>query len=257
MKRSTALLFVVVLLAAVVGASLVSPGCGGTTGYTVSEGRLEMGSPTDVIPFEAVEGGKPTGFDVEMVQEIAKRLGLTYKFTATPWDSLIPDLKSGKYDVLAAAMTITYARQKEIDFSDPYFTTDQSIVVKVGSPIKSGTDLTGKVVGVLNESTPQAAAEHIKVIKEIKKYPTVAEVYAALEKGEVDAMIMDLSIAKYRSKTEGKTSVVAEIATGEQYGIAVRKGNATLLKKVNEALKNMKSDGTYDRIYAKWFGQSK
>ena len=202
-------------------------------------------------------GGKmqvSTGFDVELGQAIAARLGLKYRFAATAWNSLLPDLKAGKYDMVLAAMTITYERSKTVDFSNPYFNTDQSVVVPAGSPIKSGDDLAGKVVGVLNESTPQDAAEQIKVLKGINKYNTIDEVYAALLSGKVDAMIMDLSIADYRSSRDHKTTVVAPIKTGENYGVAVKKGSTTLRQKVNGALQQIKQDGTYNKIYSKWFG---
>lgn len=243
----------ILLAVAALSAAAFAGGCGEKP-LTLKQGELSVGSPTDVIPFEAMEGGKPVGFDVELATEVAKRLGLELKFVPTAWNDLIPNLKAGKFDVIVAAMTITYDRQKVIDFSDPYFATNQSIVVNAGSPIKSGNDLAGKVVGVLNESTPQYAAENIKVIKSISKYDTVAQVYDALEKGQVDAMIMDLSIASYRSKADGKTEVVAEIETDEEYGIAVKKGNTPLLGKITETLDEMETDGTLEKINNKWFG---
>ncbi|MHB8897069.1 MAG: ABC transporter substrate-binding protein, partial [Candidatus Geothermincolia bacterium] len=217
-------------------------------------GRLTVGTPTDVLPFEGMQSGKLTGFDVDLGTEIAKRLGLEYRLVPTHWNNLLTDLKAGKLDAVMAAMTITYDRKKTFDFSDPYFDTEQSIAVKKGSPIKTGDDLTGKVVGVLNNSTPQYAAQHLQGLKQIKTYDTVLGVYDALAKGEIDAMIMDLSIAGYRSKTSGETVIIATITTDEQYGIAVKKGNSALVNKLNSALKEIKSDGTYDKIKAKWFG---
>jgi polar amino acid transport system substrate-binding protein len=246
--------FPAMALVAALCLAILASGCGQS--YTRSPGVLSVASPTDVIPFEMLKGGKLTGFDVELGKAIAARLGLKYKFVATPWNNLLPDLKSGKYDMVMAAMTITYDRSKTVDFSDPYFNTDQSIAVPRGSPIKSGTDLAGKVVGVLNASTPQYAAEQIKVLKGIQRYDTVDEVYAALASGKVDAMIMDLSIAQYRSNLDHKTVVVAEIKTDENYGIATRQGNAALEQKLNGALKQLKSDGTYKKIYSSWFGSA-
>lgn len=249
--RCARVALVLALTATLPLAALVS-GCGGKP-LTVKSGVLSMGSPTDVMPFEGMQGGKPTGFDVELAQAIATRLGLAYKFVDTHWNDLIKDLDAEKYDMVMAAVTITYDRLKTLEFSSPYFTTDQSIITTVESPIRSASDLAGKVVGVLNASTPQYAAEKIKIIKEIKKYNTVAEVYAALEAGHVDAMILDLSITRWRSR-DGRTVVIAEIKTNEKYGIALKKGNTELKKKLNEALKQLKDDGTYDRIYKKWFG---
>jgi polar amino acid transport system substrate-binding protein len=250
-RRAVKLMVPMLTLALLAG--LLAAGCGGT-GNTERSGQFLVGSDTDVLPFEGMQSGKMVGFDVDLGTEIAKRLGLEYKLVPTQWNNLLPDLKAAKYDAVIAAMTITFDRQKTVDFSDPYFETDQSIVVMKDSPINVGNDLAGKVVGVLENSTPQDAAQHLQGLKEVKKYPEVSRVYQALANKEVDAMIMDLSIARYRSKASGDTRVIAKITTTEEYGIAVKKGASTLLNKINSALKEMKSDGTYNRIEAKWFG---
>lgn len=248
--RVSELSIVIMMLVVLVG--LMTSGCGSKS-YTIHSGQLSVGTDTDVLPFEGMQSGKLVGFDIDLGREIAKRLGLEFKPVSDQWMDLLPDLKAGKYDAIMAAMTITYDRQKTVDFSSPYFDTDQSIVVKKGSPIKSGNDLVGKVVGVLSHSTPQYAAQHLKGLKQIKTYDHVSKVYDAVENGEVDAMIMDYSIASYRSKASGETAVIATITTSEQYGIAVKKGNSALVKKLDSALKEIKNDGTCDKLKAKWF----
>jgi polar amino acid transport system substrate-binding protein len=243
------------VLALAVAGVIPLAGCG-QPGYTVNAGKLTVGTMSDATPFEFMESTKITGFDIDMGREIAKRLGLKHNPVTDKWNTLIPNLKARKYDVVMAAMTITFDRQKTLDFSSPYFKTDQSIVVTKSSPITNGNQLNGKVVGVLNDSTPQYAAEKIPGLKEIKKYDTVSQVYAALNSGATDAMIMDYSISEYNGRKSGTTKVIARIVTDEQYGIAMNKGNATLVKNVDSALKEIKSDGTYDRLVKKWFGST-
>lgn len=249
-RRVANSVIVTVTLALLLG--LLAAGCGEES-YTLHPGQLTVGTDTDVLPFEGMQSGRIIGFDIDLATEIAKRLGLEFKVVPTRWSDLLTELEAGKFDAVMAAMTITYDREKTVDFSSPYFETDQSIAIMKGSQIKSASDLTGKVVGVLNHSTPQYAAQHLQGLKEVKTYDTVTLVYDALAKGEIDAMVMDLSIAGSRAEDPGETIVIATITTDEQYGIAVKKGASKLLENINSALKEIKSDGTYDKIKAKWF----
>jgi len=150
-------------------------------------------------------------------------------------------------------MTITAAREKEINFSDPYIDSDQSIAVKKGSDIKGEDDLKGKIVGVQLDTTGQFTAEKMDGLAEIQKFDTILLAFAALELDKVDAIVNDYPVNAYMSKERGKTEVVAKIKTDEQYGIGVNKENTELLEKINGALKEMKDDGTYDKIFEKWF----
>lgn len=231
-------------------------GCS-SSGQTIQSGKLLMGSDTSYPPFESMQGTKPVGFDVELAQAIAKKLGLQLNVISTAWDGIIPGLKTNKYDVIMSAMTITPDRKKQINFSSPYIDSDQSIAVVKGSPIKSQADLKGKVVGVQIDTTGQFKAEEIQKaggLKEIQKFDTILVAFEALEQGKVDAIINDYPVNEYVSQTRGKTNVVARIKTNEQYGIGVSKKNTELLEKINGALKDLKDDGTYTAIYKKWFG---
>jgi glutamine transport system substrate-binding protein len=231
-------------------------GCGTSTNL-VKEGTLTMGSDTTYPPFETMEGNKAVGFDVELAKAIAKKMDLELDVITTNWDGIIPGLKTNKYDVIMSAMTITSDRKKQINFSNPYLDSDQSIAVVKGSPIKTQADLKDKVVGVQIDTTGQYKAEDIQKaggLKEIQKFDTILLAFEALEQGKVDAIINDYPVSQYMSVKRGKTDVVAKIKTNEQYGIGVNKDNADLLKQVNDALAEVKSDGTYDKIYKKWFG---
>ncbi len=232
-------------------------GCGSSS-FTIKEGKLLMGSDTAYPPFENMENNKAVGFDVDIAEAIAKKLDLELEVISTAWDGIIPGLKSNKYDIIMSAMTITEDRKKQINFSDPYIDSDQSIAVVTGSPIKDEAGLKDKVVGVQLDTTGQFKAEEIQKaggLKEIQKFDTILLAFQALEQGKVDAIINDYPVSQYICMTRGnKTTVVANIKTDEQYGIGVNKDNTDLLDKVNDALQEVKDDGTYNEVYMKWFG---
>lgn len=236
-------------------------GNGGTqqqqpTVTVVKEGQLTVGSDTTYPPFESIgDNGKPEGFDVDIATEIAGRLGLDVNVISVKWEGIIPGLKMGDYDMVMSAMTITDERKQEIDFSDPYIDSNQSIAVKKGTTgISSEADLAGKTVGVQVDTTGQFTAEKIAGIKEIRKYDTILLAFTDLELGRIDAIMNDYPVNSYLSNTRGKTEIAAVIKTDEQYGIGIKKGNTDLLGAINKALADMKADGTYDTIYTKWFG---
>ncbi len=256
-----------VLLALFLAVAMLASGCGEKKEEkkeeekkvtTIREGKLLMGSDTTYPPFESIDDkGEAVGFDVDVAREIAARLGLELEVVSVKWEGIIPGLKTGDYDMVMSAMTITDERKMEIDFSDPYIDSDQSIAVRKGeSGIKSEADLAGKVVGVQVDTTGQFTAEEIPGIKEIRKYDTILMAFEDLELGRIDAIVNDYPVNAYISKTRGKTEVVATIKTDEQYGIGVKKGNTQLLEAINEALAEMKKDGSYQRIFEKWFGKA-
>ncbi|MHB8896155.1 MAG: basic amino acid ABC transporter substrate-binding protein [Candidatus Geothermincolia bacterium] len=257
MERSKLMKAVVgLLLAALLVVPIIAAGCS-SSGQTLTKGKLTMGSDTSYPPFESMEGSKPVGFDVELAQAIAKKMGLTLEVISTAWDGIIPGLKTKKYDIIMSAMTITADRKKQINFSDPYIDSDQSIAVANNSAIKTEADLKGKVVGVQIDTTGQTKAEELmpKVgIKEIQKFDTILVAFEALEQGKVDAIINDYPVNSYVSTKRGKTKVVTKIKTNEQYGIGVNKTNTSLLSAINKALGEVRDDGSYTTIYKKWFG---
>lgn len=257
MERSKLMKAVVgLLLVALMVVPIIAAGCG-SSGETLTKGKLTMGSDTSYPPFESMEGSKPVGFDVELAQAIAKKMGLTLEVISTAWDGIIPGLKTKKYDIIMSAMTITDERKKQINFSDPYIDSNQSIAVANNSTIKDEAGLKDKVVGVQIDTTGQTTAEELKPkvgIKEIQKFDTILVAFEALEQGKVDAIINDFPVNSYVSKKRGKTKVVKTITTNEQYGIGVNKDNSKLLTSINNALKDVTADGTYSKIFETWFG---
>jgi polar amino acid transport system substrate-binding protein len=248
---------IAVLVVVLVGAAVLA-GCGPVaTVKTLKPGVLQVGTEYTYPPFEMSVDNTLEGFDIDLANAVAARLGLKTGFVKTQFKSMIPGLVAGRYDVVISAMTITPARSKVISFSTPYMTGDQSVCVPLGSSIKSVSDLAGKVVGVETDTTGQLKAEEIQKaggIGKIKKFDNIELAFEALEVGAVDALINDYAVNAYMSDQRGHSKVVQKIPTSENYGIGVKQGNAQMLDGVNKALASIKSDGTYNKIYKKWFG---
>jgi len=230
----------------------------------VEPGYLTVGSDIAYPPFEFTDEktGEYTGFDIDLMKEIAKRMGLEAKFVNTAWDGIIPGLLAHKYDVICSAMTITEERAKQVDFSDPYFEARQVIITRADvTEINDVDDLNGKVVAVQQGTTGDFAAERLKDEKgiqlEIKRFEGTPEALMAVQKGDADAAIIDNFVAYIAAKENPGIYRVIESDefAPEYYGIAVSKDNSALLEKINEVLKEIKEDGTYDEIYNKWFGE--
>jgi polar amino acid transport system substrate-binding protein len=223
---------------------------------TVTPGTLVAGSDTAFPPFESMNGNTAEGFDVDIVAAIAKQMGLKSEFKSYKFDTLIPTIVAGgKFDIIASGMTINADRKKQIDFSDPYINSNQSIAVTNASTAKSATDLVGKQIGVQSGTTGQSwATENIKGAT-IVPFDDTLSAFAALQAGKVDAVVNDLpvSAAIVKDTTRG-LKIIQEIPTGEQYGFGVSKANPELTAAINAALKSIKASGEYDTIYKKWFG---
>jgi len=231
---------------------------GETTGPTgVVDDKITVASNIAYPPFEYFAKGQPKGFDIDLMNEIGKRAGFEVEYKNVRFDSILRGLDADLFDGAISAMTITKEREKQIDFSDPYFDADQALLVASSSKVQYTDDLADKPVGVQAGSTGQIKAEELlddEQIGEIKPYRTIGEAFTALEKGEVDGVIYDLSAAhKKVQKRGGEIKFVESISTGEQYGIAFPT-DSPLVDPVNQALREIKDDGTYEKLYEKWIG---
>lgn len=247
-------------------AALVAAGCGGDDEpgeeaqpggvQLVSDGKLLNCTGLPYKPFEYEEGGKVVGFDVDLVDLLAKELGVQQEVIDTPFEGIQTgaDLNSGKCDVAAAGMTITDVRKQNLDFSDPYFEATQALVVKKDSGLSDLSSLAGKRLGVQNGTTGQEYATENAPDAEISVFEDLGLLLQAIETGQIDAAMNDNGVLLDWVKEKTDFEVSTEFDTGEQYGIGVKKGNTELLQKLNEVLANAKSSGEYDRIYEKWFG---
>jgi len=248
MKRANVTLVVLLALTALLGLA----GCGQqqTTG---GDGTLRMMGNENMAFLEIVDGS-PTGFSADLAAEIADRLGRKLEVTIEPFPELFTRLENGECDIVMSAVSITPERQAEVDFSDPYFSSGQALLVPIDSSIAGTPELRGKSVGVLRDSTNQQEAEGIRGIKAIVPFDDKQQMFDALLAGTLDAVICDTPFARYNAKETGKTRVAEELTRGDTYGIALKKGRSELVTKIDEALASINQDGTYDRLYEKYFG---
>lgn len=227
---------------------------------TIKEGYLTVGTDAAYPPLENVEAGEFVGFDIDLAKEVANRLGFEAEIINTAWDGIFPALIAHKFDVVISAVTITEDRDKEMDFSDPYLDSDQSIATKEDSEIKTKADLKDKILGVQIGTTGELTAKEIDEeigVAEIKTYDDILMVFEDLKAGRIDAIINDIPTSAYIVKDNPELVIVEKIITNEKYGIVFAPDTPELLKAVNKILKDMTEDGTYDQIYSKWFGESK
>jgi polar amino acid transport system substrate-binding protein len=267
MKRRNMFLALVALLALLGSACGEEPengnGTGGDNGETaapsaptIEEGVLKVGSCLDYPPFESVEGGDEVGFDVDLAEEIASRLGLTVEWVRADFDTIFTAVAGQQFDMVAAASTITPERQQTVDFSDPYYNSRQALVAPTGSDITSTDDVgEGDSVGVLRGSTGQAWAEEVLAPQgaEIKSFPNAPDSLRDLEAGGITAVVNDEPfVAEILERFPG-LEIIQPIDTDEEYGFAFSKDNPELTAAVNEALAEIIADGTYQTIFEQYF----
>ncbi|MQA09993.1 MAG: transporter substrate-binding domain-containing protein [Pseudonocardiaceae bacterium] len=225
----------------------------------LKDGELRTCTHLPYAPFQFSQGSKTVGFDVDLVDQVGKDLGVKQTINDTSFEGIESgqSLNNAQCDVAAAAMTITPERQKVMDFSDPYFDADQALLVLKDSGIDSLEQLRGKTLGVQQGTTGEEYAEKNKKKYgyEVKQYEDLALEQSAVLTGQIEAGINDNGVHYNFVKQNPKTVVSAEFDTGEKYGVAVRKGNGALRGKINEVLKKIREDGTYNKIYQKWFGK--
>ncbi|MCE5203436.1 MAG: basic amino acid ABC transporter substrate-binding protein [Coriobacteriales bacterium] len=222
----------------------------------IEPGKLLVGSDTAFPPFESMNGDVAEGFDVDLMNAIGEKLGLKVEFKTEIFDTLISTLQAGgKFDVIASGMTIKPDRQELIDFTDPYYDSNQSIAMKKGSTYTGPEDLAGKKIGVQSGTTGEAWAKESIKDAQLVPFKNATDAFAALAAGNVDAVVNDLPVTTELLKQDDRgLEIVAQIPTGEQYGFGVSKDNPGLTAAINKALAELKADGTYAEIYKKWFG---
>ena len=219
----------------------------------VSEGgTLIMATNAAFEPYEYYdEGGQVTGIDAEMAAAVAQKLGMELQIEDMEFESIIPAVNSGKADIGVAGMTITEDRLVNVNFTEPYTTATQVIIVQEGSEITGEADLAGKIIGVQLGTTGDIFAEEIEGAT-IEQYNKGMDAVQALANGIIDAVIIDNEPAKqFVCKAEGLKILEEEFVT-EEYAIAVAKDNEELLEKVNTALEELIADGTIQSIIDKY-----
>lgn len=221
-------------------------------------GELLVGTEGTYAPFTFHdESGKLTGFDVEIAEEIATRLGVEAKFMETQWDAMFPGLDSKRFDMIANQVGIKPERQEKYDFSDPYITSSAVLVTHAdNTDVKGFEDLNGlKSAQSLTSNYGEMAKSYGAELVGVDGFIQAIEL---LNSNRVDATINDkLTVLDFqKQKPDAKIQVVAEADDAAQSGLMFRKGSETLVEAVNEALNAMVEDGTYEEISDKWFGEN-
>ncbi|CAH2716561.1 L-cystine-binding protein FliY [Neobacillus rhizosphaerae] len=197
---------------------------------------------------------KLEGFDVDYANEVGKRLNRDVKLISTAWEGILPGLLAKKYDLIIGSMAITEKRKESVNFSDPYYVSGAAIVVhKDNQTIHSPKDLKGKNVGVTLGTTYEEAVN--KLGANTKTYNTEVDQLTDLENKRIDAMVTDKFIGAFTIKeTKRPLKLLDSLLYEEQIGVAIRKEDKELLKQVNKAIKEINSDGTYEKLAMKHFG---
>ena len=216
-------------------------------------GVLTMATNAEFPPYEFHDGGGIVGIDVEIAEAIAEKLGMTLEIEDIAFDSIIPEIDSGKADIGLAGMTVSEDRLKNVDFSEPYTTASQVIIVKNESDIAGPDDLAGKYIGVQLGTTGDIyASDYEEEGSTIERYSKGFEAVQAMMQGKIDAVVIDLEPAKvFVSENEG-IKILDEALTVEEYAIAVKKGNTELVEKLNGALAELKDSGELQAIIDKY-----
>lgn len=227
---------------------------------TTDGGTLIVGFDQDFPPMGFVgDDGEYTGFDLELAQEVAKRLGLEYKAQPIAWDSKDMELESGNIDCIWNGFTMT-GREDDYTWTEPYMANQQVFVVANDSDISSQADLAGKIVEVQADSSAEAALKEApELTATFKELLTTADYNTAfmdLEQGAVDAIAMDVIVAGYQiQQRNADFKILDDSLSEEEYGVGFKKGNTGLRDKVQNTLEEMAEDGTLQEVSEKWFSK--
>lgn len=219
--------------------------------------EVTVGVNAEFMPFEFVDDdGKIVGFDIDMIHAIADAAGLEIVIRDQIFETLLASLDAGELDLLISGITITPERQSLVDFSRPYYRTAQVVVVREASAtVASLDDLKDKRVGVQPGTT--GALMVVDALGAgnpgVRPFQKFSEAFRELEGGALDAVVVDMPVAEAYLRRVPGLKIGSEAMSREEYGIAVRKGNAELLGKINAGLDAIRESGEFDDITEKWF----
>ncbi len=219
----------------------------------LGKSTLIMGTNAEFEPFEYRENDEIVGYDVDMVSEAALLMDMDVQVEDMNFDSLITALTSGKIDIIAAGMSVTDERLEVVNFSDPYYSATQVIIVpKEGATVSSSADLAGKKIGVQEATTGDIYVDENIEGAEINRFKKAVDASVDLANGRLDAVVLDEQPAKRIVEQNDALTILDEPLTQEEYAIAVRKDNPKLLEAINAALSVLEDIGTKDVILDKY-----
>ena len=239
-------------------------GCGGgdnaaNDNKSNDSNKLRVGSTIDFAPFEFQDEGQKDyqGFDMDLIRAIGKEMGKEVEISNIGFDGLIPALEAKNIDVIISGMTITEERKQKVAFSEPYYQSGLTMVVRADeTSIRTFGDLEGKRIAVQIGTTSATEAKKIPNA-EVREFNTPADCFMELKNNGADAVINDRPVNDYFIKKEAITGLVVlpDRLTAEEYGIAIGKDNTEVQQLINEGLRKIRENGEYDKIFAKWFGE--
>lgn len=228
----------------------------------VTDGKLTVGTSPDFPPFENLENDQYVGLDIDLAQALADKLGLELEMKTLQFDAIVPAVAAGgQVDLGISGITIDPEREEQVDFSDSYYIDDLSVVaMKANADITADTyadalNQAGVTIAVQSGTTAESYAQENFPNATTQPYGNATDAFAAMQAGQANAVITNKAVgSKMVSESYTDAQVIKEIATGEEYGIAVSKDNSALLDAVNDALAAITDDGTLDGIVNKYFG---
>ncbi len=215
--------------------------------------KIYVGTNAEFPPFEYLEGSKVVGFDIDFINAIAAEMGKEVVIKDMSFDGLLPALQTNKVDVVIAGMTATEERMKAVNFSQPYYSANQVIILaEDNTDIKDFADLKGKVVAVMLGFTGDVVVSEMADVK-VERFNAAYAGIMALQNGKVDAVVLDSETANnYVAKNSGLKLAEGK-GEAEDYAIAVKKQDAKLLEEINKAIDKIKADGTFAKLIEKHF----
>jgi polar amino acid transport system substrate-binding protein len=262
LQGGTTMKHVKLLLACLLALCVVLPGVAAadTLDDILERGTLRVGLEPGYMPFEMTnKRGEIVGFDVDMAKRMAKAMGVELELVSTAWDGIIPALLTKKFDIIMSGMTLTQERNLKVSFANPYIVIGQSVLIKkdLAGDVQSYKDLNDKKFKVASKlgTTGEQATKRMIPDATYISFETEQEGVMDLLNGKVDAFVYDLpfNAIAYAEKGQGKLVLLDEPFTFEPLAWAVNKGNADFVNWLDNFLRQVKNDGTYERIYRKWF----
>ena len=220
-------------------------------------GEIRVGTDATYPPFETVEGDVYSGFDIDLMNAVAREMGARARFVNSSFDGIFPALQNGTFDAVISSVTITDERKATMLFTDPYYDSGQLIAVREETQGVTEPDhLKGKTVGVQINTTAQYDLEKREGVT-VNKYNTIDLALLDLQNRRIDAVVSDAPVLKFMIfKSFRGLKTVGRRFTDEKFGVAVAQGNEDLVREMNAALKRVRESGEYDRIHEKWFGEA-
>jgi polar amino acid transport system substrate-binding protein len=241
--------FLVFVLTGLLIASTLVAGCSG------SGGKVRVATDATWAPFEFVDDqNKIVGFDIDLMNAIADKAGLDIEYVNVGFDALLAGMAAGTYDAAISSITIKPERAENMLFTDPYYVAGQMIVVRSNNTSITGqSSLSGKKLGAQLATTGESLAKENTSEANVKSYNSIGLAVQDLLNDQIDAVICDTPVAEsYVKENSGSLKTVGGALTTEDYGIAVAKGKEDLLKKINDALRTVKSEGLIDQLVKEW-----